>query len=1076
MGLQIKSSDIQEGPFGVDNFQDMDMDSRGNFSTERNEHRELLRMKNTNMAMEVLAKLMESRKAVVLLRLVRLNMPEKFHGLLQRLWFSEANKLTSSSMKPVSQFFERLSANIFKVCDFEYQLNKGQLVQMLSDIRQPYKRLSYCNSESLQSACWAPFDIYLEHIMDGKQLLITSGVSMLTETIMLLQVFNRASWQETFLALWLSALRLVQREHDPLEGPIPHLESRLCILLTIVPLAIANIMDDEAKFSSSSLQGAAKSGFMEIDGHGYQVDGKGQTSRKNGLISSLQVLGQFSGLLCPPASVIGAANAAAVKAASFISNSKSAKCGSVCGTHSDSYINAGGNLRHLIIEACIARKLIDTSVYYWPGYVSASVISFIDLPPVQKSPWVVFMEGTPFSNSLVNLLLATPAPSLAEIEKLYDIALNGSVEERSAAAKILCGASLSHGWNIQEHVLRYVVKLLSPPKPSTHTGQRSYLVDYMPMLSVILSGASTIDTVHVLSLHGLIPEVAASLMPLCEVFGSLMPTSNNISSTNDEPSIYMVFSSAFLFLLRLWKFYRPPIDQCLTGGGAIGGELTLEYLLLLRNGRIASHNYSAQDEFNSDQGQHEYASDKPEYVDFYPKLRAWYCQNKSCVASPLSGISTGNPVHELLAIVYLVLMGRLSSRDLTTGLRDLIDFLPATLGTIVSYFAAEVTRGIWKPVPMNGTDWPSPAAILSAIDSEIKEILADAGVDIPCGSSGQSPPMLPLPMAALVSLTITFKLNKSHEYIHAVVGPALENCSSGCPWPSIPIIGSLWAQKVRRWHHFIVVSCARSVLKRNKVAVAQLLRSCFSSFLGSLNDSTSLLSNQSSVSRLLGTIIAAPGVSPSLAPGFLYLRSCRTIVDIQYVNGVIIGLVTEYARELATRWTRMDSSRLKSSQASLSHAAAKAREVAVLGASLLCLSEKLGEVSAVSRILEGYAMAYLLVMSGSASWGIGSTPPAWAMARRARVVGVHMDFLVRVLEGNISLGCHPATWKAYVSCVVGLVVSFAPAWIQVVKLETLRKLASGLRGWHESELALSLLERGGVAAMGSVAELLNVIS
>jgi hypothetical protein len=100
-------------------------------------------------------------------------------------------------------------------------------------------------------------------------------------------------------------------------------------------------MDDEAKFCSSSLQGAAKSGFIEIDGHEIQVDGKGQTSRKNGLISSLQVLGQFSGLLCPPASVIGAANAAAVKAASFISNSKSARGDSVCGTHSDSDINAG---------------------------------------------------------------------------------------------------------------------------------------------------------------------------------------------------------------------------------------------------------------------------------------------------------------------------------------------------------------------------------------------------------------------------------------------------------------------------------------------------------------------------------------------------------------------------------------------------------------------------------------------------------------------------------------------------------------------------------------------------------------
>jgi len=40
-------------------------------------------------------------------------------------------------------------------------------------------------------------------------------------------------------------------------------------------------------------------------------------------------------------------------------------------------------------------------------------------------------------------------PSLAEIEKLYYIALNGSDVERPAAAKILCGASLGHGWYIQ---------------------------------------------------------------------------------------------------------------------------------------------------------------------------------------------------------------------------------------------------------------------------------------------------------------------------------------------------------------------------------------------------------------------------------------------------------------------------------------------------------------------------------------------------------------------------------------------------------------------------------------------------
>lgn len=53
-------------------------------------------------------------------------------------------------------------------------------------------------------------------------------------------------------------------------------------------------------------------------------------------------------------------------------------------------------------------------------------------------------------------------------------------------------------------MVHYVVKLLSPPIPSTHIGQRSHLVDYTPMLSEVLVGASSVDTVHVLSLHGLV--------------------------------------------------------------------------------------------------------------------------------------------------------------------------------------------------------------------------------------------------------------------------------------------------------------------------------------------------------------------------------------------------------------------------------------------------------------------------------------------------------------------------------------------------------------------------------------------
>lgn len=65
-----------------------------------------------------------------------------------------------------------------------------------------------------------------------------------------------------------------------------------------------------------------------------------------------------------------------------------------------------------------------------------------------------------------------------------------------------------------------------------------------------------------------------------------------------------------------------------------------------------------------------------------------------------------------------------------------MDFLPASLAAIISYFSAEVTRGIWKPVPMNGIDWPSPAANLPSIESEMKAILAAAGVNIQLHSSG----------------------------------------------------------------------------------------------------------------------------------------------------------------------------------------------------------------------------------------------------------------------------------------------------------------------------------------------------
>lgn len=354
--------------------------------------------------------------------------------------------------------------------------------------------------------------------------------------------------------------------------------------------------------------------------------------------------------------------------------------------------------------------------------------------------------------------------------------------------------------------------------------------------------------------------------------------------------------------------------------------------------------------------------------------------------------------------------------------------------------------------------------------------------------------MLPLPMAALVSLTITFKLDKNLEYVHGVAGPALETCASGCPWPSMAIVGALWAQKVRRWHDFIVGSSSRVVFKLNHDAVAQLLKSCFYSFL----KPQSLSNPGGGVCSLLGTSIHAQGLrgSHQVAPGFMYLRSCRTLHSLHHVNGLIVTLVGECARQAAAGWSCFTSPHLRSCQTSLAPAAATAKEVAMLGTSLLCAAggvplvqilyqdtmptwllstrgEKAGSTPGpASLIMEGYALAYLVFLAGSFVWGVnGSVTARLPFTKSFRVLGVHLDFIAGVIDGNIIVGRDPVTWKAYVSCFIGLVVSFTPAWIRNVKPETLRKVADVLRGWHESELALALLERGGEGVIGSVVEL-----
>lgn len=147
-------------------------------------------------------------------------------------------------------------------------------------------------------------------------------------------------------------------------------------------------------------------------------------------------------------------------------------------------------------------------------------------------------------------------------------------------------------------------------------------------------------------------------MPLCEALGSFPPLPNHRPNPFDESSIYSIFSCAFLFLLRLWKFHKPPQEHRIAGrGGTVRLEATLDYLLLLRNHRIAVQNVT-KDKTNESA----VSPVQPIYVDSFPKLGTWYLQNQACIASTLSGLSSKNPVH-LVANKILNMMDRKMSKE-----------------------------------------------------------------------------------------------------------------------------------------------------------------------------------------------------------------------------------------------------------------------------------------------------------------------------------------------------------------------------------------------------------------------------
>jgi hypothetical protein len=353
------------------------------------------------------------------------------------------------------------------------------------------------------------------------------------------------------------------------------------------------------------------------------------------------------------------------------------------------------------------------------------------------------------------------------------------------------------------------------------------------------------------------------------------------------------------------------------------------------------------------------------------------------------------------------------------------------------------------------------------------------------------PPMLPLPLAVLLSLFITFRMDKSFEYARAIVGRALINQVMHSNWSRMLVCGAIGYQKVRKWQDFLIITFSYSAFTHDRGAVVQLMRNCFSAFLGPVLTDGSSITSTHGVVGLLGRSLSN---IYSLSPGILFLRTYHLFHDPHFFTEMILKLVTESVCNLAPECDSGSSTRLRSGIISLTASFNTAQQVAILGATLLYAAgqallvqilfeetvptlllsareERSGSKCSISSILEGCAISYLMFFSSALIPEFVSASNKFGNSKRLeRFIASHLNFMARVFENSIMLNCGLVLWKTHVSCFLGLVVRYAPNWIQSMKFDVLRKLSDGLKCWQEHDLALSLLELGGIGAIEAVVE------
>ncbi|KAL5082157.1 hypothetical protein RYX36_010578 [Vicia faba] len=232
-------------PRWINNSHDMDIDVPDCNSRMHREQKEWLLRENTKLAIEIIVEFLQNKMTSRLLSLVHRNMPLHWGSFNYQMQLLALNSSLLRNLKHNANTLLSLMENIRVGVSHERNTKsklESNVVVTPNGSQISFAGQSYGSSWSL---LWLPIDLILEDALDGGQVAAFSAIEIITGLVKLLHSVNGSKRQSTFLGLWTAALRLVQRERDSKAGPIPRLDTCMCLLLSIITHVVANIVEEE---------------------------------------------------------------------------------------------------------------------------------------------------------------------------------------------------------------------------------------------------------------------------------------------------------------------------------------------------------------------------------------------------------------------------------------------------------------------------------------------------------------------------------------------------------------------------------------------------------------------------------------------------------------------------------------------------------------------------------------------------------------------------------------------------------------------------------------------------------------